>query len=192
VQSQGVEALRAFEGGSASADRGVKLAEEAGVALEDITETAQKTGDRILEIVSAVNEQCQTSEQIVRLMEDVRDGVNEIRETSIQQSRDSEVMRESGSSMVEISASLRTGTEEQAKSTMLIAKNIENVRDLVSDVNTALQTQTAECEQAASVLGKVSVGTDKQERAIHKLGQVLSELTSQAAKLREKAGSFDL
>jgi hypothetical protein len=44
----------------------------------------------------------------------------------------------------------------------------------------------------ASVLGKVSVGKDKQEQAIHKLGQVLSELTSQAAKLREKAGSFDL
>ncbi len=192
VQSQGVEALRAFEGGSASVDRGVHLAEEAGVALEDITLTARKTGDRILEIVSAVNEQSQTSEQIVRFMEDVRDGVNEISETSVQQSQDSGVMRDCGSSMVEISSSLRTGTEEQAKSTRLIAQTIENVRDLVSDVNAALQTQTNECEQAASVLGKVSVGTDKQEQAIHKLGQVLGELTAQAEKLREKAGSFEL
>lgn len=192
VQTQSVEALRAFEGGSASADRGMHLAEEAGVALEDITQTARKTGDRILEIVSAVNEQCQTSEQIVNFMEDVRDGVNDIREISLQQSRDSVVMRESGSSLVDIATSLRMGTEEQAKSTRLIAQTIENVRDLVSDVNTALQTQTTECEQAASILGTVSEGTNKQEMAIHKLGQGLSEFSAQAQRLREKAGSFEL
>ncbi|MBW2714043.1 MAG: HAMP domain-containing protein, partial [Deltaproteobacteria bacterium] len=46
VQLQGVEALHAFEGGSASVERGMQLAEEAGVALEDITQTAQRTGDR--------------------------------------------------------------------------------------------------------------------------------------------------
>ncbi len=192
VQLQGVEALHAFEGGSASVDRGVQLAEEAGVALEDITQTAKRTGDRILQIVGAVNEQSQTSEQIVCLMEGLRDGVNEIRETSLQQSRDSEVMQESGRSMVEISSTLREGTDEQAKSTRLIAESIEDVKTLVSNVNDALKTQTHECEQASDVLGRVSEGTDRQERAIHQLGQVLGELAAQAERLREEAGRFEL
>ena len=71
IQAETDEAVKAMQRGTKEVEEGIRLADEAGVALGEIVTGAQNTVDMIQQIAAASDEQSTTSEQISRSVESI-------------------------------------------------------------------------------------------------------------------------
>ncbi len=190
VQAESANAIGAIEHGSRSVQSGVELAAEAGESLEEITGATRESGNRMLEIVSAMNEQNDAVSRVVRLMQHVRAGVEQIRTSGREQGAANEAVLRGSSAMREVARQVSGATGQQAQSAARIGENIETVRRAVEEINRVLQEQSGACRQATELLETVSERTGSNEEAARRLEEVMRELLRQAEALREEVRRF--
>jgi len=190
VQAESANAIGAIEHGSRSVQSGVELAAEAGESLEEITGATRESGNRMLEIVSAMNEQNDAVSGVVRLMQHVRAGVEQIRTSGREQGAANEAVLRGSSAMREVARQVSGATGQQAQSAARIGDNIETVRRAVEEINRVLQEQSGACRQASELLETVSERTGSNEEAARLLEEVMRELLRQAEALREEVRRF--
>jgi methyl-accepting chemotaxis protein len=190
VQKESANAIGAIEAGSETVQTGVELAAEAGESLEEITGAARESGQRMAEIVSAIGEQTTSASNVVKLMQHVRDGVDQIRAAGLEQDRGNESVLRSSVAMREVARQVSVATEEQARSAARIGENIETVRGTVEQINRALQEQSAACRQAADFLESVNARTSTNEESAWRMGEAMRDLLRQAELLREDVRRF--
>ena len=77
IQNETHEAVRAMQKGNDEVAEGIRLADRAGEALEQVVEGAASTVDRITQIAAASEEQSATSEQIARSVEGITGATQE-------------------------------------------------------------------------------------------------------------------
>jgi methyl-accepting chemotaxis protein len=192
VQAESQGAAEAMEQGAERVGRGVGLAAEAGVALEEITLAARRSGDQIRGIVGAVHEQAEASGHIVQLMERVRERVEQIRTAGTQHERGHDVVRRGAVAMREVAAQLTVTTAEHARGTATIASSVERVRDAVAEIHRALEQQGRAAGEAAAFLEQVHERTGSHEASARTLAQAAEGLVDEAKGLREATRRFAL
>ena len=190
VRAESGNAIGAIEHGSRSVGSGVELAAEAGESLEEITGATRESGTRMLEISSAMSEQSEAVSRVVRLMQNVLSGVEQIRKAGREQKASNEAVLRGSSAMREVAQQVSGATGQQARSAARIGENIETVRRAVEEINHILQEQSAACHEAAGVLDSVSERTGSNEEAARRLEEVMRELLSQAETLRQEVRRF--
>jgi methyl-accepting chemotaxis protein len=192
VQAESQGAAQAMERGAERVGRGVGLAAEAGVALDEITRAARQSGDHIRGIVGAVREQADASSHIVGLMERVRERVDQIRTAGAQHERGHEVVQRGALAMREVATQLAVTTGEHARGTATIAESVERVRDAVAEIHRALEQQGRAAGEAAAFLEQVHARTGSHEASARTLAQAAEGLVDEAHSLREASRRFVL
>jgi len=192
VQGESANAIGAIEQGSESVAEGVELSADAGVSLEGITRSARESGDRIGEIVVAVQEQTKAAGHVVELMDRVRAGVDQIATAGAEQDRGNETVYRSAVTMSEVAQQVRRTTEEQSRGFGRIRESVEGVRDAVEQINGSLQEQSSACTQVAEALEDVVDRTRGNEEAAQGLGNAVKSLVQQAEALREDVARFQI
>ncbi|HKJ23434.1 MAG TPA: methyl-accepting chemotaxis protein, partial [Myxococcota bacterium] len=190
VQSETANAITAIERGSRVVEVGVARADEAGGALERITEAARDSGSRIGEIVSAVTEQTKAAAHVVGLMERVRAGVDHIRRAGQEQDRGNESMLASTEVMREIAQRVRGTTREQAQGSGRIAAGVAAVSAAVDRINTALARQSGACDTAEGELGATEARTRAHGQLAQELDGAVGRMRDSATELREAVERF--
>jgi methyl-accepting chemotaxis protein len=192
VQQESEGAAEAMEHGVERVGRGVGLAAEAGVALDEITRAARQSGDHIRGIASAVREQADASSHIVGLMERVRERVDQIRTAGVQHERGHEIVQRGALAMREVAAQLTVTTGEHARGTATIARSVERVREAVAEIHRALQQQGSAAGDAAAFLEQVHARTHSHEGSARTLARATEGLVAEAHALRESSRRFAL
>jgi methyl-accepting chemotaxis protein len=192
VQEESSAAIAAIERGSESVWVGVERSAEAGESLEAITRTARESGQRIAEIVQAVQEQARAADHVQGLMDRVRTSIEQLRHSTREQEQGNEVVLRSSSTMRDVAQQVHRTTEEQARGGNQIRAGIEVVRQAVERIYQALQDQASACRQSATFMGRVSDGARANHQAAAQAERSAGELRSAAATLREEIQRFRL
>jgi len=192
VQEESSAAITAIERGSESVWVGVERSAEAGESLEAITRTARESGQRIAEIVQAVQEQAKAANHVQGLMDRVRTSIEQLRNATREQEQGNEVVLRSSSTMRDVAQQVHRTTEEQARGGNQIRAGIEVVRQAVERIYQALQDQAAACRQSASFMERVSQGARANHEAAGQAERSAGELRSAAGALREEIRRFRL
>lgn len=192
VQDESRAAIEAIERGSASVWTGVERSAEAGESLEAITRSARESGQRIAEIVHAVQEQARAADHVRGLMDRVRSSIDQLRHATGEQEQGNEVVLRGASMMRDVAQQVHRTTEEQARGGNQIRSGIEVVRQAVERIDQALQDQAAACRQSASFMGRVSDTARANHEAAAQAERSAGELRAAAGTLREEIQRFRL
>jgi len=192
VQEESHAAIAAIERGSQSVWVGVERSAEAGESLEAITRTARESGQRIAEIVQAVQEQAKAASHVQELMDRVRTSVEQLRSATREQEQGNEVVLSGATTMRDVAQQVHRTTEEQARGGNQIRGGIEIVRQVVERIYQALQDQAAACQQSAAFMGQVSEGSRASHEAAARAEHSTGELRDAAGTLREEIRRFHL
>jgi methyl-accepting chemotaxis protein len=192
VQEEASNAVGAIERGARSVESGVNLSAEAGVALEEITSAARESGQRITEIVAGVREQSRAAAHVVSLMDQVRDGAEQIRRAGGEQASGNEVVLRNASAMSEVSQQVGGATGEQSQGAYRMREAIENVRGAVEQINSSLRQQSNACDQIATLLEGVAGRTITNEEAAGRMRDATSGLLEHAEGLRDSVRRFQI
>jgi len=192
VQRESQGAAHAMERGAERVGRGVGLAAEAGVALDEITRAARQSGERIRVIAASVGEQAQASSRLVDLMERVRGHVDQIRAAGVQHERAHEVVQRGATAMRSAAAQLTATTREHATGTSMIARSVERVRDAVEEIHRALEAQGRAAGEAAAFLAQVQERAGSHEASARTLAEAAEGLVAEAQGLRAAVRDFAL
>jgi methyl-accepting chemotaxis protein len=192
VQQESSAAIAAIERGSESVWVGVERSAEAGESLEAITRTARESGQRIAEIVQAVQEQAKAAHHVQALMDRVRTSVDQLRTATREQELGNEVVMRGSATMRDVAQQVHRTTEEQARGGNQIRAGIEVVRQAVERIYQALQDQTAACRLSAAFMEQVSEGARANHEAAGQAERSAGELRAAADVLREEIRRFRL
>lgn len=190
LQDEARDAEGAISEGSRSVHRGVDLAGEAGVALEAITSAARTAGGRVTEIVGSAREQSRSTQHVVQLMQQVREGTGQIRSAILEQGAGVGHLRQSAQSVGDLSRQVKASTEEQSGSAGHIKRSVHQVREAMEQIERALREQTASCQDTVSRLDHLASGARSNERSVHSLEGALQELEREAEGLRAQVRRF--
>jgi methyl-accepting chemotaxis protein len=192
VQDEVGNAVGAIESGARSVMGGVELSAGAGVALEEITGAARESGQRITEIVAAVQEQSRAAAHVVRLMERVREQAERIRAAGGEQARGNEVVLRNAGVMRDVAEQVGGATQEQARGAHRMREAIESVRGAVEQINHSLQGQSTACRQIADLLEHVVGRTRGNEAAAARMRAAMAGLLREAEGLRDGVRHFQV
>jgi methyl-accepting chemotaxis protein len=192
VQNETSAAVGAIERGATSVWTGVERSAEAGESLEAITRTARESGQRIAEIVQAVQEQARAASHVQELMERVRGGVEQLRNAMREQEQGHEVVLRGTVAMRDAAGQVHRTTEEQARGGNQIRQGVEVVRAAVEQIHRALQDQTTACQKAAQFMAEVSSRAQVNHESAEQMGQASGELRAAAEAMRAQVARFRL
>jgi methyl-accepting chemotaxis protein len=192
VQEHAAGASGVVARGSESVARGVDLAGEAGLALEEITRAAHESGARTRDIVASVREQAESTERVAEVVGQVRAGSAQIRAAIFEQGRSTAALRQTSRGVAGVSERVRGTTAEQVRAAGHIAQSVQQVRDAVERIDAALRGQSAACRSAAQFLGQVAAGTRANDASVRRLEQAMDGLRRQAEGLRNEVRRFRL
>jgi len=190
VQEESHAAIAAIERGSQSVWVGVERSAEAGESLEAITRTARESGQRIAEIVQAVQEQAKAAGHVQGLMDRVRNSVEQLRHATREQEQGNEVVLRGSSTMRDVAQQVHRTTEEQARGGNQIRAGIEVVRAAVEQIHQALQDQTSACRQSAQFMGQVAGRARTNHESAEEMEQASVALRAAADAMREHIRRF--
>lgn len=192
LQKESENATAAIAEGAGKVQSGAELSAEAGVALEEITRAARESGQRIDGIVSAVREQTDASGHVAKLMERVREGVEQIRSAGQQHRQGNDAVARSAEEMRNVAQQVDGTTREQARGTSSIGRTVETVRETVVSIHGSLKEQSAACRDATDFLQRVDERTRANDESVSRLGEATERLLSQAGTLRASVRRFQL
>ena len=192
VQAETGNAVQAMADGAGSVAEGVRLSNQAGESLEEITEASRQSGERIEEILHAVREQARASSYVVEQMESVKGGVGAIQRATAEQDRGNESIVYSTEAMREIAQQLQATTSEQARGSHRIRESIEGVRAAIEAINAALQGQGQSSRQVGSFLDELASKGESNEESARRMQEVTQTLLEQAEALRGNVERFQV
>ncbi len=190
LQAEGANAVTAIERGSASVATGVALATEAGLSLDEITNSTRRSGERIAEIVHSVVDQAEAAHQVVELMKSTSEGVLQIRQATAEQDRGNELIHRSSVDMREMAIKVRHTTEEQARGSARIRDSLEGTRAAAESIRGELQEQAVSCLEIGQFLEEVSKQAVANEAAAKSLTDATSSLQRESEALRSDVQRF--
>jgi len=190
LQRQAEEATGTVARGAEAVARGVGLAGEAGVSLEEITRAARESGGYAESIARAVAEQSEAVDHVAAMMERVREGTEQIRQALFEQGKSTDLLRQSSQQLDSVAGKVRGTTEEQVRSSRHIRDSIQSVKDAVDRIDAALRDQSSATREALGTLEEVAGRTRTNEEAVRHLETAMEGLRQQAAELRHEVQGF--
>lgn len=192
VQSRSKEAVDSIARASASVEQGVAFAEEAGAALDAITESAHRSSMHMQEVVAAVQEQSSAAQHVAGLMVKVEHAASEIDAASTEQDRQTNEVTESNRAMETAANEVGRATDEQAKSAQAIAQSVEKVKAATHGISNALQKQSQVTQDVAAQMDRVKASTQENQLSSTNMQESVESLLEEASKLREGVKQFKI
>jgi len=190
LQRQAQEATGSVARGAEAVARGVGLAGEAGLSLEEITRAARESGGYAESIARAVAEQTEAVDHVAAMMERVREGTEQIRQALFEQGQSTDLLRQSSQELDSVAGKVRGTTEEQVRSSRHIRDSIQSVKDAVDRIDAALRDQSSATREALGTLEEVAGRTRTNEESVRHLEAAMESLRHQAAELRHEVRGF--
>ncbi len=190
VQEESTNAKAAIERGSNRVASGVELAEEAGLALGEITAAARSSGTRMGEIVASTAAQTRAAGDVLAQNERVRGGAERIRDASDEQDRGNEVVLRNATGLRQVAADVRHAIEAQGAGAARIGSSIAVVRESMESIYRALREQSDACRQAAVLLASNRAHSQTSEESVQRMSAAIEELLRQAELLRQDVRRF--
>jgi len=190
LQRQAEEATGTVARGAEAVARGVGLAGEAGLSLEEITRAARESGGYADSIARAVAEQTEAVDHVTAMMERVREGTEQIRQALFEQGKSTDLLRQSSQELDAVAGKVRGTTEEQVRSSRHIRDSIQSVKDAVDRIDAALRDQSSATREALGTLEEVAGRTRTNEESVRHLEAAMESLRHQAADLRHEVQGF--
>ncbi len=193
VDSESDKAGRAMDRGLESVTQGEKLSVAATEGLRKIVESAERSTTSVREIARASADQSRESRMVVESTERVAEMTSRIVNATKEQARGAELIDRASDRMAEIARKVKGSTWSQVEFSKQIALTIEDVRGLVTHLNTVVREQsrnTAKVLEAIAAVRKVSVvNTDKAveaDRAAEELASLNRALLDSVRRFRLK------
>jgi methyl-accepting chemotaxis protein len=190
VQKESAEAVTAVQAGTRSVAEGVRLSDQAHMALDKILASSRSSTERVKEIARTTVEQAGSSNQISKAMEQVADMVTQISVATTQQSKGGALIIKATEQMKESSRLVHRTTEEQMEGARLIGKSIENITDMLSNINSAQKEQRKAAEQVVRLMERIRQISQESVESGARLDQVLRRLEEEAGRLRQEVSHF--
>ena len=144
VQEEVENSLRSMGEGARSVGSGVELAHDAGKALNNILEAANKSADRGREIAAATREQAEGSERIARSIEQLQELVRQINAATAQQASGSDHIQNAVETMREATRYVRQAMAEQRSGSQMLSTSADRNMQMVHGIQEAGTAQGAE------------------------------------------------
>ena len=162
VQKDSSDAAKAIEQGRQEVENGVRIANEAGTALNKIGESADNSSKVSAEIAVLVRQQSSSSSHVADSMKDVADMISEI-----------------------------TGaTEEQEKNSSQLLQVVENMQQLAEQVLFAMKEQQQSTHHVTEFMSDVTSLVNQNKPTVEQLARTAHELAEQAKQLNHQVEHF--
>jgi methyl-accepting chemotaxis protein len=190
VQQESANAVASIERGASSVHQVVDLARQAERSLDQITEAARESGNRMAESAQASAAQKQVASEVARQMELVRQSAERIRDAAQSQDKGNEVVRRSSGALRDVAREVQATIAEQARGAERIGSSIEAVQRAVREITRGLASQAAAHQGVVEVVKGSRAHTHAHEESAARLGTAAAELEREAQSLRAAVQRF--
>ncbi len=190
LQTQSGHAIEMISQGVENVAHGVELSRSAGVALERITGSAQKSHEQIDGIAALVREHTRLAADAAAFIERVSADARSIHQASESQTRAANTVLHVSETLEEMTHTVGVTTEQQGQSTTYIAKNLENVKEEVTGIHEALREQFEACKKTETLLAALLERTQENENSTKRMDSAMQNLANQSEALRASIQGF--
>jgi methyl-accepting chemotaxis protein len=190
VQDDARNAVISVERGAESVGEGMKLSAEAGQALRQILESAQRSRQLARKISEATQEQSRQSDRSLAFFENIAVMIDEIGAATQEQSRGSDQIILAAEKMRDIAMQVRKATREQAVGSRQISLAIEHVTHISNYINNSQSEQRKSAQQALQAMSSIADIATRNVEGVDKVSQAVSNLQVLADNLKVMLDTF--
>lgn len=183
VQEEVENSLRSMSEGAKSVGSGVDLAHDAGKALNNILEAANKSADRGREIASATREQAEGSTRIARSIEQLQELVRQINTATAQQASGSDHIQNAVETMREATRYVRQAMAEQRYGSQMLSTSADQNMQMVHGIQEAGSEQGSESGKIVRVIETIRQIADANRVAAIEMADAVRQLLEAARSL---------
>ncbi len=183
VQEEVENSLRSMSEGAKSVGSGVDLAHDAGKALNNILEAANKSADRGREIASATREQAEGSTRIARSIEQLQELVRQINTATAQQASGSDHIQNAVETMREATRYVRQAMAEQRSGSQMLSTSADQNMQMVHGIQEAGSEQGSESGKIVRVIETIRQIADANRVAAIEMADAVRQLLEAARSL---------
>jgi len=192
LQDENRNAVVAINRGSKSVEEGVRLAREAGSALNKIMESSQQSTLRIQEIARATDEQTKGVRRVSESMGHVTEMVQQISHATHEQYKGSELIISSSAKIKDIASKVKHATQEQSIGNKQINEIVERVTNQVKEIAESTGKQAEESAHILTAVDQIKQVIVQNMDTIGSVGAAVEELMKQATQLSNEIEKFKL
>jgi methyl-accepting chemotaxis protein len=190
VQDETSRAVNAIRTAEKSIAHGKTLSETSGTALTKIYSGVQLATDQMREIARATLEQSRGSQVIRDSMEQVSDMVSQIAKATREQAQGSELIIAATERTKQLTDQVRTATQEQSKVGGFITASTENITFMINQIRRACNEQTRGSAQIAGSVEDIQSSAAINLDATRIMDESMSSLCTQIEVLKKEMNSF--
>lgn len=190
VRDEVAHAIVKMNEGSVSVESGVRIAHDAGRALNRILESSNSAAEAGKEIANATRDQAQGSENVTRAVEKVQDMVNQINAATRQQTAGSQHILSSLESIREITRYVQQAMVEQRSGSQMISRAAERMIDKVHDILEASAGQAKGSQAIVGMMEQVRAIAEQNRRAANEMTGAIETLNGAMRGLDEQMRRF--
>ena len=187
---QSTKAQQAAEHSTNEVRAGVDLGNQAAVALERISDSANEATAMAHSIAVSTKMQTRSSEQVSNSVQRIAAALQHATHASVEQSANSTRLRDIAGNIKNATEHLRQTNQQQTLGGMQIAQSVQSINKSAGDLAASQQKQTLSAEQVGVALNIVSENSDHQLAAIGRLEESIEVLRLQAGKLKAEIAKF--
>ncbi len=186
VQQEVKDAINAMDEGLGSVEEGLKVASNAGDALNKIVESTKQSAEMSISIERSTAEQAKTTRLVSDSMEKVKNMVSQVAKATSEQSKGAFLITKATEKMREVSNHVRTATSEQLINTKHISEAMELVSEKSLQISKAVNEQRAGSAQIFNSIEKIKDIPKSNMDRMYSINQSLKGLFKNTELLRNE------
>jgi len=190
IRSQIREAVNAIHVGVKKVGVGTDLIAKSGEAMGETLEAAQKTAQMTTEVEKATEEQAVGLQQIRLAVENVRLMLEQVAKSTDDERRTAARMLGSIGEVKEEAGVVKKGAGEQSAGTQIISRNLEESRDMVTQINQAARDQHKANEEIVEAVEKIRHAGLAALKDLEEMNQSFGALRNEVEDLKNEMAVF--
>ncbi len=190
ISSAAVEAATSSEANRRAVAEGMRRAQEAEKALDEISEAAASSGDHAGAIEEVLSEHSQGARHLLSLVGAVADEAGRIAENASEQLASQAEALSAAEAVREAAQSVHRSAEEQSRSLTFLREGADSVERSCEEIQGALVSQAAISHQSVTLLADVSGRADQSTSAMDEFARAIADLRDRSAAMRGLIARF--
>ena len=190
VQSTTADAWAAMANTREAVNEGSELWKGAGVVLEEIARAALESGERVTEILRAIQNQGSATQQMGELMAGVTGDVKAIASAVQDASEGQTAVGTASTSIRDVAGMVHGSAEEQARAILALREGVLVVEEATRTIGEGLENQDRACQTAQTLATQVNARAEEQAGAATQVAEGVSSLAAATQALRDEVGRF--
>ncbi len=192
VQDESRRAVQAMDLGNRNIEAGVRLANAAGEALEQIYDSAERSSSMVTAISRATNEQAKGSHQVTMAINQISDMSGKISRAMEEQKSRSQQIADAAERMKQIAEQVKRTTREQSQGSRFINTAIETINASIGRIAQNAEEQTHGSGRIVRSVDTIREIANRNQNNVAKVEEVTEVLKRQTETLMELVRRFKL